>query len=98
MGFINLINSNKFNYKQYNFTEVIDTPDQSPDIYLIENLRFHIKKKVRKRSRTNKNELISFIKGEWKKIPLKYDDILKLIQFIQEKASATGTFNYPIRR
>lgn len=63
----------------YNCSKVIDTPAQSPDINPIENLWVHLKQKVGKRSPTNKNELIKFIKEEWEKIPLEYD-ILKLIQ------------------
>ena len=67
----------------YNCTKVIDTPAQSPDINPIENLWVHLKKKVsqRKRSPTNKNELIRFIKEEWEKIPSEYD-IPKLTQSV----------------
>ena len=42
----------------YNCIKVIDTPAQSPDINPIENLWSHLKKKIGKRSPTNKNELI----------------------------------------
>ena len=49
----------------YNCTKVIDTPVQSPDINPIEKLWVHLKKKVRKRSLTNKNEWIRFIKEDW---------------------------------
>ena len=54
----------------YNCTKVIDTPAQSPDIKPIENLWFHLKKNVGKRSPINKNELIRFIKEEWGEMPL----------------------------
>ena len=57
----------------YNFTTVIDTPAQSSDIKPIENLCVHLKTKAKKRSPTNKNELIKFIKEEWEKIPSEYD-------------------------
>ena len=56
-----------------NCTKVIDTTAQSPDINPIENLWVHLKKKVGKRSPTNRNELIRFIKEAWEKIPLEYD-------------------------
>ena len=39
----------------YNCTKVIDAPAKSPDINPIENLWGHLKKKVGKRSPTNKN-------------------------------------------
>lgn len=71
----------------YNCTKVIDTPAQSPDINPIENLWVHLKKKVGKRSPTNKNELIRFIKEEWEKIPLEYD-IPKLIQSMRRRLQA----------
>ena len=54
----------------YNCTKVIDTPAQSLDIYSIENLWVNLQKKVGKRSATNKNELIRFIKKELEQIPL----------------------------
>ena len=49
----------------------IDTPAQSANINPIENLWVQIKKMVEKRSPTNKNEFIRFIKEEWEKIPSK---------------------------
>ena len=45
----------------------------------IENLWIHIKKKVGKRTPTNKIELIRFIKEKWEKILSEYD-MPKLIQ------------------
>ena len=42
----------------YNYTEVIGTPAQSIDMNPIENLWVRLKKKLGKRSPTNKNELI----------------------------------------
>ena len=48
----------------------------------MENLWIHLKKKVGKRSTTNKNELIRFIKEESEKIPTKYD-IPKLINTLE---------------
>ena len=68
----------------YNCTKVIDTLAQSPDINPIENLWVHLKKKARKRSPTNKNELIRFIREEWKKIPSEYY-IPKLIQSMRRR-------------
>ena len=62
----------------YNCTKVIDTPAQRPDFKPIENLWVHLKKKTGKRSPTNKNELIKFIKEEREKITSDYD-IPKLI-------------------
>ena len=44
-----------------------------PDINPSENFRVHLKKKVGKILSKNKNELIRFIKEEWKKIPSEYD-------------------------
>ena len=51
----------------YYTIKVIETPAQSPDINPIENLWIHLKKKLRKRSPTNKNELRKVIKEEWEK-------------------------------
>ena len=47
----------------YNCFEVIDTPAQSPDIKTRSKICLftHLKKKIRKRSPINKNELLSFI-------------------------------------
>ena len=50
-------------------------------------LSVHLKKKVGKRAPTNKNELISFSKEEWEKIPLEYD-IPKLIQSMRRRLQA----------
>ena len=47
--------------------KVIDTPAQRPDINPIESLWVHLTKNVGKRSPTNENELIRFIKEEWEK-------------------------------
>ena len=44
----------------------------------------HLKKKVGKISPTNKNELIKFIREDWKKIPSEYD-IPKLIQSMRRR-------------
>ena len=56
----------------YNCTKDINTPAQSLNINPIENLWVHLKTKIGKRSPTNKNELIRFIKEEWEKIQLEY--------------------------
>ena len=53
----------------YKCTKVIDTPAQSPDIKPIENLWVRLKEMEGKRSSLNINELIRFIKEEWKEIP-----------------------------
>ena len=45
------------------------------------------KEKDRKRSPTNKNELIRFIKEEWEKIPSEYN-IPKLIQSMRRRLQA----------
>ena len=100
---MNPINPNKFYYKYYQDTDpksylckswllyncikIIDTPAQSPDIKPIKNLWIHLKKKVGKRSPTNKNKLIRFIKEEWEKIPSEYN-IPKLIQSIRRRMQA----------
>ena len=44
----------------------------------------HLKKKVEKRSPTNKNDLIRFIKEDWLKLPSEYD-IPKLIQYMRRR-------------
>ena len=50
-----------------NSTKVIDTTAKSFDINPKENLWVHLKKSQEKDCQTNKNELIRFIKVEWKK-------------------------------
>ena len=64
--------------------KVIDTLVQSPDINPIENLWVYLKKKVGKTQPTNKIEFIKFIKVEWEKIPVEYDEAYS----IHVKASA----------
>ena len=71
----------------YNCTKVIDTPAKSPDINPIENLWVQLKRKVGRRSPTNKNKLIRFIKDEWEKIPSEYD-ISRLIQSMRRRLQA----------
>ena len=53
----------------YDCTKVIDTPVQGPDIKPIDNLWLHLKKKVGKKSPTNKNKLMRFVKKSGKKYP-----------------------------
>ena len=62
------------------YKSTVDTLNaQSPDINPIENLWVHLKKKVEKRSQTNKNELIiDSIKKSVERLSSKYD-ISKLI-------------------
>ena len=69
----------------YNCTKVINTPAQSPAINTVENLWVHVKKEVRKKSPTNKNEWKRFIKEDWKK----YHQ--NITYSIHEKASASAT-------
>ena len=56
----------------YNYTKIIDTLAQSPDINPTENFWVHLKQKIGKRllASVNKNKLITFIKKEWEEIPL----------------------------
>ena len=91
-GFIDPINPNKFYYKYYqdNDPKHKSYLCRSWSLYncirVIETLA-HLKKKVGKRSPTNKNELIRFIKGEGEKIPSEYNSP-KFIQSMRRRLQA----------
>nr|AAA88882.1 Tc1-like transposase [Drosophila virilis]CAA89219.1 Tc1-like transposase [Drosophila virilis] len=76
----------------YNCSKVIDTPAQSPDLNPIENLWAFLKKRVGKRSPTNKNALIKAIQEEWIKIPEIYD-LHNLIQSMSRRLRAVMDAN-----
>ena len=94
---IDPVNPNKFNYKYYQD----NNPKYKSYLcrswllykcpkYLYWPYRKFVdssKEKGRKKSPTNKNELINFIKKEWLKIPSKYD-ISKLIQSLRRHLQA----------
>lgn len=48
---------------------VLEWPSMNPDLSPIENLWWHLKKKLRERQPSNKEELWEIAKDEWKKIP-----------------------------
>lgn len=71
----------------YNCANVIETPAQSSDLNLIENLWHELDKRIRKHTISNKEVLISKLKHEWSNISAEYtkklvDSVPKRLQSV----------------
>ena len=56
----------------YNCTKVLETPPQSPDLNVIENLWSHIKIAIKKHEISKKNQLKVVLREQWSKISSEY--------------------------
>ena len=60
------------NWPLYKCPKVLETPPQSPDPNVIENLWSHLKIAIRKHEISNKNQLKVLLQEEWSKLSLEY--------------------------
>lgn len=74
------------NWLLYNCPKVFETPPQSPDLNIIENIWGTLKKEIRKHKIRNKNDLKQALLQEWDKISPQYCE--KLVRSIPNRLTA----------
>lgn len=67
----------------YNCPKVLETPPQSPDLNVIENLWSHLKIAIRKHEISNKNQVKAVLQEEWEKISPEYCE--KLVRSVPNR-------------
>lgn len=80
----------------YNCPKVLETPPQSPDLNVIENLWHHLEVAIRKHNISNKSDLKTALREEWENISPSYCE--KLVRSMPSRLRAVKSARgYPTK-